>query len=116
MSGQRRPRAPEPVPIDIPPMLVYSARASFPGKGLEMARDLGTKYICYKCGTKFYDLKKPVPACPKCGADQREAPVAKPVSARAAKPVPAKEPEEAEVAAADDEEVEAEDEEAEEED
>jgi len=29
-----------------------------------MARDLGTKYVCYKCGTKFYDLKKPVPACP----------------------------------------------------
>jgi uncharacterized protein (TIGR02300 family) len=47
-----------------------------------MARDLGTKYICYKCGTKFYDLKKPVPACPKCGADQREAPVAKPQTAR----------------------------------
>ena len=34
-----------------------------------MARDLGTKYVCYKCGTKFYDLKKPVPSCPKCGAD-----------------------------------------------
>jgi uncharacterized protein (TIGR02300 family) len=47
-----------------------------------MARDLGTKYICYKCGTKFYDLKKPVPACPKCGADQREMPVAKPQTAR----------------------------------
>ena len=47
-----------------------------------MARDLGTKYICFKCGTKFYDLKKPVPACPKCGADQRDAPVAKPQTAR----------------------------------
>jgi uncharacterized protein (TIGR02300 family) len=42
-----------------------------------MARDLGTKYVCYKCGTKFYDLKKPVPTCPKCGADQREAPAPK---------------------------------------
>jgi len=71
-----------------------------------MARDLGTKYVCYKCGTKFYDLKKPVPACPKCGADQREAPVAKPTSARAAKAAAAKEPEEVEAAATEDEEAE----------
>ena len=35
-----------------------------------MARDLGTKYVCFKCGTKFYDLKKPVPACPKCGTEK----------------------------------------------
>ena len=77
-----------------------------------MARDLGTKYVCFKCGTKFYDLKKPVPACPKCGADQRDAPVAKPTSARAAKAAAAaKEPEEAEApAAAEEEEAEAEDE------
>ena len=78
-----------------------------------MARDLGTKYVCFKCGTKFYDLKKPVPACPKCGADQRDAPVAKPTSARAAKAAAAaaKEPEEAEApAAAEGEEAEAEDE------
>ncbi|HWT85638.1 MAG TPA: TIGR02300 family protein [Myxococcales bacterium] len=72
-----------------------------------MARDLGTKYVCYKCGTKFYDMKKPVPACPKCGADQRQAPVAKPTSARAAKAAAAaKEPEEAEAAATEDEEAE----------
>jgi uncharacterized protein (TIGR02300 family) len=81
-----------------------------------MARDLGTKYICYKCGTKFYDLKKPVPACPKCGADQRDAPVAKSTSARAAKVVPTKEPEEAEIPATEDEEPEAEEEEPEDED
>jgi len=48
-----------------------------------MARDLGTKYVCFKCGTKFYDLKKPAPTCPKCGADQREAPSPKSTSARA---------------------------------
>jgi uncharacterized protein (TIGR02300 family) len=73
-----------------------------------MARDLGSKYVCYKCGTKFYDLKKPVPACPKCGADQREAPVAKPLSARAARAAAAapKEAEEPEVPATDDEEAE----------
>jgi uncharacterized protein (TIGR02300 family) len=72
-----------------------------------MARDLGSKYVCYKCGTKFYDLKKPVPACPKCGADQREAPVAKPLSARAARAAAAapKEVEEPEVPATDDEEA-----------
>lgn len=81
-----------------------------------MARDLGTKYVCYKCGTKFYDLKKPVPACPKCGADQREAPVAKPTSARAAKAAPPKEPEEAEVAATDEEDTETEEDDADEED
>ena len=79
-----------------------------------MARDLGTKYVCFKCGTKFYDLKKPVPACPKCGADQRDAPVAKPTSARGARAAPAREPEEVEVPAADDEEAETEEDEDEE--
>lgn len=37
------------------------------------AKDLGTKHVCFKCSAKFYDLKKPDPICPKCGADQREA-------------------------------------------
>ncbi len=46
-----------------------------------MARDLGNKHVCFKCATKFYDLKKPGPVCPKCGADQREAPVIKPQTA-----------------------------------
>jgi uncharacterized protein (TIGR02300 family) len=41
------------------------------------ATDLGTKYTCFKCGTKFYDMKKPAPLCPKCGADQRESPALK---------------------------------------
>ena len=39
-----------------------------------MATDLGVKYTCFKCGTKFYDLKRPIPLCPKCGADQRDSP------------------------------------------
>ncbi len=38
------------------------------------AKDLGTKHVCFKCGTRFYDLKKPEPICPKCGADQRQSP------------------------------------------
>jgi hypothetical protein len=41
---------------------------------LDKAR-LGTRYVCFSCGTKFYDLHKPTPTCPECGKDQREAPV-----------------------------------------
>lgn len=41
------------------------------------AKDLGTKHTCFKCSTKFYDMKKPVAICPKCGADQRESPALK---------------------------------------
>jgi uncharacterized protein (TIGR02300 family) len=44
------------------------------------AKDLGSKFVCFKCQTKFYDLKKPDPLCPKCGADQRESPALKPPS------------------------------------
>jgi len=32
--------------------------------------DWGKRYKCSKCGTRFYDLKKPKPICPHCGADQ----------------------------------------------
>jgi uncharacterized protein (TIGR02300 family) len=65
------------------------------------AKDLGNKHVCFKCGTKFYDLKKPEPVCPKCGTDQRESPALKAPEPRrsrlsAARPV-APEPE-AEVA------------------
>jgi len=82
-----------------------------------MARDLGTKYICWKCGTKFYDLKKPVPTCPKCGSDQRDAPLPKTAAqqraaARAAAAAP-KEAEEAETPATAEEEAEAEEDEKE---
>ena len=41
---------------------------------LDKAR-LGTRFVCYVCGTKFYDLNRAVPTCPDCNADQREAPV-----------------------------------------
>jgi uncharacterized protein (TIGR02300 family) len=75
-----------------------------------MARDLGTKHVCFKCATKFYDMKKPAPICPKCGADQREAPVLKPATAsqrRAAAAEAAREEEEAEVPGLEEEETEA---------
>ena len=36
--------------------------------------DLGLKHECFRCATKFYDLRRSPVLCPKCGADQREAP------------------------------------------
>jgi len=51
--------------------------------------DLGRKHTCYKCSSKFYDLKKPRAVCPKCGADQADAP-AVPVAAAPAPVVPQK--------------------------
>jgi uncharacterized protein (TIGR02300 family) len=63
-------------------------------------KDLGTKHACWKCGTRFYDLKKAAPICPKCGADARESPALKaPPEKRvraAPKPEPAEEAEPAE--------------------
>lgn len=35
--------------------------------------ELGNKFECFSCGAKFYDLGKPEPICPKCGANQRDA-------------------------------------------
>ncbi|HVP67282.1 MAG TPA: TIGR02300 family protein [Anaeromyxobacteraceae bacterium] len=64
------------------------------------AKDLGTKHTCFKCAAKFYDLRKPQAICPKCGADQRDAPVHKPSAAekrpKPVAPTPAPEAEEAE--------------------
>ena len=34
--------------------------------------DLGTKHECLECGAKFYDLGKPDPACPRCGASRKD--------------------------------------------
>lgn len=63
-------------------------------------KDLGTKHTCFKCGTRFYDLKKPAPICPKCGTDQRESPTLRaPPAAERKRPAP-KPPPEPEVAVA----------------
>jgi hypothetical protein len=35
--------------------------------------DLGKKYECFNCGTKFYNLGKPEAICPKCRANQKDA-------------------------------------------
>jgi hypothetical protein len=58
---------------------------------------LGQKWVCYSCQAKFYDLQKPDPRCPKCGADQRQSPAfEKPKRTRGKKsapaPAPAKKP------------------------
>lgn len=31
--------------------------------------ELGNKRLCNSCNTKFYDLNKEVPICPKCGTE-----------------------------------------------
>jgi hypothetical protein len=35
--------------------------------------ELGKKFECYNCGTKFYNLGRPEAICPKCGANQKNA-------------------------------------------
>jgi len=35
---------------------------------------LGKKWTCFSCGVKFYDFLKPEAICPKCGANQKNAP------------------------------------------
>jgi len=36
--------------------------------------NLGKKWTCFGCGAKFYDFGKPEAMCPKCSANQKEAP------------------------------------------
>ena len=31
--------------------------------------ELGNKHLCVSCNTKFYDLQKEVPVCPKCNEE-----------------------------------------------
>ena len=39
---------------------------------------LGNRFSCYGCGKKFYDLNRPEPVCPGCGANQHEDPTPDP--------------------------------------
>ncbi len=34
----------------------------------------GKRYTCHKCGKSFYDMNKPDPRCPGCGANPAKAP------------------------------------------
>lgn len=36
--------------------------------------NLGKKWTCFSCAAKFYDFARPEAVCPKCGANQKEAP------------------------------------------
>ena len=36
--------------------------------------NLGKKWVCFSCSTKFYDFAKAESVCPKCGANQKDAP------------------------------------------
>ena len=56
-------------------------------KGL---KGMGGKHTCYSCSGKFYDLNRQEPICPRCGANQNEAPTKK--ATRAAPAAPAPEP------------------------
>ena len=57
--------------------------------GTAAATKLGTKWTCFRCAAKFYDLNKPVPLCPRCEADQRERPKVAPTPPA---PAPRKQP------------------------
>ncbi|MFY9820726.1 MAG: TIGR02300 family protein [Thermoanaerobaculia bacterium] len=46
---------------------------------------LGTKFECYNCGTKFYDLGKSDSICPKCGANQKDAASHEPAASSASR-------------------------------
>ena len=45
----------------------------------------GLKFECFGCSTKFYEMGRPDPICPKCGTDQRERPKAEPKTTPKAK-------------------------------
>ena len=69
-----RPRAPEPPPSAKRPRKSGPPRTVAVTVGSPAASKLGSKWNCFQCGAKFYDLNKPEPLCPKCGADQRQRP------------------------------------------
>ncbi len=54
----------------------------------EPSAKLGAKWACFECGAKFYDLNRPEPLCPKCGANQHERPLNEPKDKTAAEATP----------------------------
>jgi hypothetical protein len=66
-KARKKPRPPAKPPADAHPKL-------------------GVKHTCFACEAKFYDLFRPEPLCPKCGADQRETPKITAPKKRPAKP------------------------------
>lgn len=39
-----------------------------------MSKAYGTKYVCFTCTAKFYDMGRPEVICPLCDADQNRRP------------------------------------------
>ena len=86
-----------PAPPPARPIVTKSAkpRSKKPARtivvkaGTAAATKLGTKWTCFRCAAKFYDLNKPLPLCPKCSADQRERPKVAPTPPA---PAPRKQP------------------------
>jgi hypothetical protein len=68
-----KPARKEPAPPARKPTGRAAAARGVPGG---TRADLGQKFLCFQCNAKFYDLNKPEPVCPKCGADQRHRPKA----------------------------------------
>jgi hypothetical protein len=96
--GSRRQCGRRLFPFDEPGQPAINARhVSGPERSMA-GKELGNKHLCFKCGTKFYDFKKPEPICPKCGADQRQGPPPPkaPPAERRPKAQPKPAPEEAE--------------------
>jgi len=81
---------PAPAKSEKPAKKGARSRAVVVTAGSAVASKLGTKWNCFRCGSKFYDLNKPEPLCPKCGADQRQRP--KVVSPPTTPPAPRKQP------------------------
>ncbi len=52
--------------------------------------DLGSKYECAECGTKFYDFGRSDKVCPKCERDPKEEENPTVPAKTAAKKAPAK--------------------------
>lgn len=88
-AGAPKPAAPAkaaakekttPAPTQTTPRAAAKSAKAKPGRavvvkaGTPVASKLGTKWSCFRCSAKFYDLNKPEPLCPKCGADQRQRP------------------------------------------
>jgi hypothetical protein len=73
-TSRRREAAPPPPPAAPARKRTGPPRTVAVTVGSGVVSKLGTKWGCYNCGSRFYDLNKPEPLCPKCGADQRQRP------------------------------------------
>jgi hypothetical protein len=80
----RRAKGAAPAEAPAPPRKETRRKSAGPPRtvavtvGSGVASKLGNKWACFQCGARFYDLNKPEPLCPRCGADQRLRPKSSP--------------------------------------